>query len=51
MLVPAKTNPAIKEKGSKKYLIRANGTGSGKIIFILLAKVIALHVRFSMVEV
>ena len=32
-------------------MIRASGTGGGKMILTLLAEVVALHVRFSMIEV
>ncbi len=51
MLVPAKADPATKERSGKKYWIRPSGTGGGKMIFTLLAEVVALHVGFTMVEV
>ena len=51
MLVLAKADPATKERGGKECSIRANGTRGSKMNLTLLAKVVALHVEFSMVEV
>lgn len=51
MLVPAKSDPATKEKSGKGCLVKTSGTGGGKIILILLAEVVTLHMRFTMVEV
>ena len=51
MLVPAKADPATKERSGKGCLIRPNGTGGDKMILTLLAEVVVFHVRFTIVEV
>lgn len=45
MLVLGKADLAIKERSAKRCLVRTNDTGNGKIIFILQAEVIILHVK------
>lgn len=51
VLVPAKANPAMKERSGKRCSVRASGTGGGKMIPILLTKVVILHMGFTMVEI
>lgn len=46
VLVPAKADPAIKERSDKRYLIGLNGTSGSKIIFTLLAEIVILYLRF-----
>lgn len=51
MLVPAKTDPAIKEENGNKCLIRTSSTDGGKMILTFLAEMVALYMEFAMVEV
>ena len=50
-MVWAKVDLATKEKSGKRCLVRTSGTGAGEMILTLLAKVVALHIRFTMVKV
>ena len=50
VLVPTKANLIIKERSCKRGAVGASGTGGSKMIFTLLAKVVALHVRFSIIK-
>lgn len=40
-----------KERDCKRNLVRLDGFGSGKIVFILLTKVIALYMRLITINV
>ena len=51
MLVSAKADQAIRERSGKGGLIRPSNTGSSKTILTLLAKVVALYIGFTIVEV
>lgn len=51
VLILAKIDLATKERSGKKYLTNPSGNCIDKIIFIMLAKVVALYMTFSMVKV
>ena len=51
VLVLTKADPDTKERVGEECFIGASGISSGKIILTLLAKVVALYVRYSMIEV
>ena len=51
MLVPAEADPIAEEKACKRGAVEASSSGGGKMIFILLTEVVALHVRLTIVEV
>lgn len=51
ILVPAKIDLTTKGKYCKKGVVRANGTNGGKIIILLLTKIVIFHVSFTIVEV
>lgn len=51
VLLPAEADLAPKEKYSKKILVRALGSSSGKVIITLLIEVVAFYVKFTAVHV
>lgn len=46
-----KTNISTKKKGGKKDFIQANSLGVVKIVLKLLAKIIAIYMRFFKIEI
>ena len=51
VLLPAKVNAVMQEKCCKENTIRAIGSGGGKVILILLVKVIVFHVGLTTIDV
>lgn len=51
VLLPAKTDLVIKEKYRKTNLVSPPSFGSGIVVFILLTKVVAFHMRLSVIYV
>ncbi len=51
VLLPAKKDPIFEKGGCKRYALMAFCSSCLEIVFTLLTKVIALHVRISIVKV
>lgn len=51
VLMPAEADPATKERSCKWDAVSASGAGGVKMIFSLLAEVVALHVGLPEIEV
>lgn len=51
VLLLTRVDPVPKERGSKKNLVSALGSGSGKVVFTLLIEVIIFHVRFITIHI
>ena len=51
MLLPAETNAVLEEKCSKRYAIRSFYSGGGKMVFILLTKVITGYVVITLINI
>ena len=51
ILSPSKTDTPTKKRGGERGLVGASGQGSVKMILTLLTKMVAIHVRFSKVQV
>ena len=51
LLLPTKVDAVTQERCCKGNAIRALGSGSGKVILTLLAKVIAFHVGLTTINV
>lgn len=51
VLLPAEVDPTLGEQDRKRYALRARGTRRVKIVLILLTKIVALHIKATIIEV
>ena len=51
ILLPMEVNAVMQEKNCKKNAIRALGSDGSKMIFILLAEVIAFYVKLTIIYI
>lgn len=51
VLLPIVANLVLEEKNVKKNLLNPSNSSRGKVVFILLTKLLALHVELSIVHV
>ena len=51
ILLPIEVNMAIQKKSCKKNMIRAFSPNNGKVILILLTKIVKFYVRLTIIYV
>ena len=51
VLLPAEQGGIFQESNCKRNLVRACGTGNGKVVFALLEEIVTLQVSFTLINI